>query len=147
MYLVAVIDWYSRYVVSWQMDQTLEMPFVVQVVQDALKTGTPEIWNSDQGSHFTSPHYTDMLKNAGVKISMDGKNRALDNIITERLWRTVKYEEVYLNEYHSPKEARKRIAQFMTKYNTWRLHESLGYLTPAEVHYENGTTVQAAAAF
>lgn len=82
MYLVAVVDWYSRYVVSWQLDQTLEMPFVLTAVQSALRQAKPEIWNSDQGSHFTSEQYTDLLKEAGVRISMDGKNRALDNIIT-----------------------------------------------------------------
>ncbi len=92
MYLVAVIDWYSRYIVSWQLDQTLEMSFVLTAVKAALRQAKPEIWNSDQGSHFTSEQYMDLLKEAGVRISMDGKNRALDNIITERCWRTLKYE-------------------------------------------------------
>jgi putative transposase len=92
MYLVAVLDWYSRYVVSWELDHTLELPFVLQAVDRALAQAHPEIWNSDQGSHFTSPQYVDRLLAAGVRISMDGRNRALDNIFTERLWRTVKYE-------------------------------------------------------
>ena len=96
MYLVAILDWYSRYVVSWQLDQTLEMPFVIIAVQQALEQATPCICNSDQGSHFTSPQYLDLLKAANVQISMDGKGRALDNIFTERLWRSVKYEEVYV---------------------------------------------------
>ena len=99
LYLVAVIDWFSRYVVSWELDQTLAMPFVVTAVQRALAQAMPPIWNSDQGSHFTSPHYTQLLPAAGVHISMDGKRRANDNVFTERLWRTVKYEEVYMNDY------------------------------------------------
>lgn len=139
MYLVAVIDWYSRYVVSWQLDTTLEMPFVTTTVRSALRQAKPEIWNSDQGSHFTSPQYTEMLANAGVKISMDGKGRALDNIITERFWRTLKYEEVYVKEYSNPKEARKEIAKFIQRYNYERPHQSLEYQTPAEVYFGSGT--------
>jgi putative transposase len=92
LYLVAVLDWYSRYVISWELDQTLEMPFVLAAVQRALAQAQPLIWNSDQGSHFTSPQYTHLLAEAGVHISMDGRGRALDNIFTERLWRTIKYE-------------------------------------------------------
>lgn len=135
MYLVAVIDWYSRYIVSWQLSQTLEMPFVLETVKSALRQATPEIMNSDQGSHFTSDQYTELLKDAGVRISMDGKNRALDNIITERFWRTLKYEEVYLNEYDGPKDARRRIGQFIQYYNFTRRHQSLGYVRPAEVYF------------
>ena len=93
MYLVAVLDWYSRYVVSWELDQTMEIAFVMQAVDKALQHSTPVIWNSDQGSHFTSPQYIERLKGAGVQISMDGKGRALDNIFTERFWRSIKYEE------------------------------------------------------
>jgi len=103
MYLVAVIDWYSRYIVSWELDQTLEIDFVLKASQTALSRAKPEIWNSDQGSHFTSTRYTDMLKEAGVRISMDGKNRAVDNIFIERFWRTLKYQEVYTKEYASPR--------------------------------------------
>ncbi|NDU80025.1 MAG: IS3 family transposase, partial [Ferrovum sp.] len=95
MYLVAIIDWYSRYVISWEVDQTLEMPFVLSCVDRALEMDTPEIWNSDQGSHFTSDSYLDRLKYRKVQISMDGKGRAIDNIFTERLWRSLKWEEVY----------------------------------------------------
>jgi putative transposase len=102
MYLVAVLDWYSRYVLSWELDQTLEMPFFLAAVDRALETATPEIWNSDQGSHFTSPQYIERLLAKNVRVSMDGKGRALDNIFTERLWRSVKYEEVYLHDYDSP---------------------------------------------
>ena len=135
MYLVAVIDWFSRYIVSWELDQSLELPFVLNAVQTALQKATPQILNSDQGSHFTSPQYIKMLEEANVLISMDGKGRALDNIITERFWRTVKYEEVYLNEYDSPKEARRRIASYMHFYNNKRRHQSLDYKTPAEVYF------------
>lgn len=140
MYLVAILDWFSRYVLSWQLDQTLEMPFVLQAVDDALAQARPEIWNSDQGSHFTSQHYLDRLLGANVQISMDGKGRALDNIFVERLWRTVKYEEVYLNDYASPRQARQGIGQYLTFYNQERPHQSLGYRTPAEVHYQRGTS-------
>jgi len=98
MYLVAVLDLYARYVVSWALDDTLEQPFVLEAVHRALAVATPQIWNSDQGSHFTSPHYTCLLDAAGVQISMDGKGRALDNIFIERLWRSVKYEEVVRRE-------------------------------------------------
>lgn len=135
MYLVAILDWYSRYIVSWEMDQTLELPFVLSAVQKALAKGTPEIWNSDQGSHFTSPQYTQVLLNASIQISMDGKARAIDNIFTERFWRSLKYEEVYLNDYASPREARQRIGQYIDFYNNERLHQSLDYKTPAEVYY------------
>lgn len=134
MYLVAVLDWYSRYVISWELDQTLEMPFVVAAVQQALSTAVPVIWNSDQGSHFTSPQYLQLLQEAQVKISMDSKGRALDNIFTERLWRTVKYEEVYLHEYTSPKEARQQLRNYFDFYNHKRLHQALDYQTPAEVY-------------
>jgi putative transposase len=134
MYLVAVLDWFSRYVVSWGLDQTLEMPFVLQAVDTALKLGRPTIWNSDQGSHFTSPQYTERLLLAGVQISMDGKGRALDNILTERLWRSVKYEEVYLHDYASPREARLGLTKYLSFYNQERLHQSLDNRTPAEVY-------------
>jgi len=134
MYLVAVLDWYSRYVVAWELDQSLEMSFVLDAVDRALGQSHPVIWNSDQGSHFTSPKYTDRLKAAGVRISMDGRGRAMDNIFTERLWRSLKYEEVYLNEYGSPREARHGISRYFDFYNFERPHQSLGYLTPAEVY-------------
>lgn len=134
MYLVALIDWYSRYVVSWEIDQTLEIDFVLEAVKRAFLVARPEILNSDQGSHFTSPKYTDLVLENTIKISMDGKKRALDNIITERLWRTIKYEEVYLKEYNSPREARKEIGNFIQFYNHERLHQALGYKTPASVY-------------
>lgn len=137
MYLVAILDWFSRYVVAWELDQTLEIPFVLRAVDQALAQNQPEIWNSDQGSHFTSPKYTQRLEDAGIRISMDGRGRAMDNIFNERLWRSVKYEEVYLNDYQSPREARIAINRYLTFYNHERLHQSLAYCTPGEVYYPN----------
>lgn len=134
LYLVAVLDWFSRYLISWELDQTLAQPFVTVAVERALATATPTIWNSDQGSHFTSPRYTDVLKAAGVRISMDGRGRALDNIIVERFWRSVKYEQVYLHEYSSPRDARTQLSAYLTFYNERRLHQALDYQTPAEVY-------------
>ena len=140
MYLVAVLDWYSRYVISWELDQTLEMPFVLRAVDNALAIATPDIWNSDQGSHFTSPQYTAKLLAANARISMDGKGRALDNILTERLWRTVKYEEVYLKSYASPRDARQNLSQYLNFYNQGRPHQALNYSTPAQVFFPSVLT-------
>lgn len=137
MYLVALIDWYSRYIVSWELDQTLEIDFVLEAVNHGFSQAHPQILNSDQGSHFTSPQYTDLVKSNEIKISMDGKGRALDNIITERFWRSIKYEEVYLNEYTSPREARTGIKQYIEFYNHTRLHQSLGYQTPSSVYFSS----------
>lgn len=134
MYLVAVIDWFSRFVVAWEIDQTLELPFVLTAVDRALSQAIPTIWNSDQGSHFTSPQYLDRLLAAKVLISMDGRGRAADNIFTERLWRSVKYEEVYLNDYASPREARIGLTRYFHFYNFERLHQALDYQTPAAVY-------------
>jgi len=135
-YLVAVLDWHSRYVVSWELSESLEVDFVLTAVRNAFKLAVPEIMNSDQGSQFTSPQYIEMLKEAGAKISMDGRGRALDNIFTERLWRTIKYEEVYIHEYQSPREARRRLKEYLRFYNEARPHQALEYRTPAEVHFE-----------
>ena len=134
MYLVAILDWFSRYVVEWELDQTLEIGFVLTAVDRALDRVAPVIWNSDQGSHFTSPQYLARLQARDVQISMDGKGRALDNVFTERLWRTVKYENVYLADYASPKAAREGLAQYLAFYNGERPHQALGYRTPAEVY-------------
>ncbi|ADG06890.1 Integrase catalytic region [Kyrpidia tusciae DSM 2912] len=133
MYLVAILDWYSRYVVSYELDQTLHMDFVLKALHRALRQWTPEIMNSDQGSRFTSPKYTDVLLNHGIRISMDGRGRALDNIFTERLWRSLKQEEVYLHDYRTPKQAREGIARYLEFYNHTHPHQSLGYVTPASV--------------
>ena len=136
MYLAAVIDWYSHYIISWELDQTLEMDFVLRATQTALSQATPEIWNSDQGSHFTSPQYTSLLKDSNVRISMDGKNRAVDNIYIERFWRTLKYQEVYTKEYATPREARESIRRFIHHYNHERPHQSLRDHTPAEIYLQ-----------
>lgn len=135
LYLVAVLDWYSRYVLSWALSDSLEMPFVLDTLQRALAQATPSICNSDQGSHFTSPQYTKLLLAHAVQISMDGKGRALDNIFTERLWRSVKYEEVYLHDYAHPREARQSLDRYFPFYNHERPHQALKYRTPAEVYF------------
>jgi len=135
MYLVAILDWHSRYVVSWELDQTLELPFVLRAVECALNRATPQIMNSDQGSHFTSPQYIERLAQKQIAISMDGRGRALDNIFTERLWRSVKYEEVYLRAYSSPKEARHGLTRYFDFYNHERPHQALSYRTPAAVYF------------
>lgn len=137
LYLVAVLDWHSRYIVSWELSQSLGQSFVTQAVQQALSTSKPDIWNSDQGSHFTSPQYTGLLTEAGVQISMDGRGRFVDNIFTERLWRTIKYEEVYLREYSSLEEARQSLGSYIEFYNHERLHQALAYQTPANIYRPN----------
>jgi len=135
MYLVAILDWFSRYVVAWELDQTLEIGFVLRAIDRALTSATPEIVNSDQGSHFTSQEYIGRLKASDIAISMDGRNRALDNVFTERLWRTVKYEEVYIHDYDSPRSARDGLERYFAFYNDERPHQSLGYQTPSEVYF------------
>ena len=135
LYLVAIIDWYSRYVLSWELDQSLEVGFVLDAMRRALGRARPAITNSDQGSQFTSPSYIELLRAAQVQISMDGKGRATDNIFTERLWRSLKYEEVYINEYTSPRQARDGINEYLKFYNMERPHQALGYQTPAEVYH------------
>jgi putative transposase len=135
MYLVAIIDWYSRYVVSWELDQSLEVDFVLLAVERALSQAKPEIFNSDQGSQFTSQAYITLVEGAGVRISMDSKGRAFDNIFTERLWLTVKYEDVYIKGYTTPRETRMGIGSYMAFYNDKRVHQALAYRTPAEVHF------------
>ena len=135
MYLVAILDWFSRYVVSWELDQTLETPFVLRSLDRALEQARPEIVNSDQGSQFTSQEYISRLLAVDVRISMDGRGRFLDNIFTERLWRTIKYEEVYLNEYLSPRQARQGLRRYLDFYNFERPHQSLDYRTPAQIYF------------
>jgi putative transposase len=136
VYLVAILDWYSRFVLAWELSNSLDRAFCIEALEAALTRATPEIFNSDQGCQFTSKDFTGILKNAGVRISMDGRGRAFDNIFTERLWRTIKYEEIYLNDYVDVPEAYDRIGRYMTFYNDDRLHQSLGYQTPREVHFE-----------
>ena len=136
VYLVAVVDWYSRYILSFEISITLEADFCIEALQQALGRGTPEIFNSDQGSQFTSQRHTEILRLAGVRISMDGKGRALDNIFIERFWRSIKYEEVYLHDYETVQEARDGLKHYIEYYNNERQHQSLGYLTPAEVYFK-----------
>jgi putative transposase len=140
LYLVAVLDWHSRYIVSWELSQNMGQGFVMDAARAALARATPTIWNSDQGSHFTSPQYTALLEAAGVQVSMDGRGRFVDNIFTERLWRTIKYEEVYLHEYSTPREARQSLAQYIQFYNHDRPHQALGYQTPAALYRRSTPT-------
>ena len=135
MYLVAFMDWYSRYVVSWELSDTLETEFVIQALLRAFSVAIPEIVNSDQGSQYTSIDYANLLKENAVKISMDGRGRCMDNIFTERLWRSLKYQEVYLNEYASPREARAGITRYLELYNSFRPHQGINGLTPHEVYF------------
>jgi putative transposase len=135
LYLVAFMDWYSRYVLSWELSDTLEVGFVLKALNRALSIAIPEICNSDQGSQYTALDYIGILKENDVKISMDGRGRCMDNIFTERLWRSLKYQEVYLHEYESPREARAGITRYFELYNTFRPHQGLGGLTPHEVFF------------
>ena len=139
-YLVAIIDWYSRYVVHWEVSATLEIPFCLDNVKAALEIGTPLIHNSDQGSHFTSPQYLDLLIEKNVSISMDGRGRCMDNIFTERLWRSAKYECVYLNEFATLADARLSLTNYFSFYNATRPHQALGYQTPESLYF--ATTLQ-----
>lgn len=139
LYLVAFLDWHSRYIVSWQLDQRMSMGFVLLALEQALAVAIPQICNSDQGSQFTSAAYSDALTAAGVAISMDGRGRAIDNIFTERLWRTIKYEHVYLHEYASVQQAYQQLSAYIHFYNHERLHQALGYRTPASVYFAPAT--------
>ena len=134
LYLVAVMDWFSRYVLSWGLSANLESDFCVEALTEALRGGQPEIFNTDQGSQFTSEAFTGRLQQRGIRVSMDGRGRVLDNVFTERLWRSVKYEEVYWKEYREPAEAERSLGRYFRHYNHERLHQALGYRTPAEVH-------------
>lgn len=133
-YLVAVMDWFSRYVLAWELSVTLDAGFCVEALREALSLGTPGIFNSDQGSQFTSQAFTGLLLESGIRISMDGRGRAFDNIFIERLWRSVKYEEVYLHDYQTPAEARLGLGQYFEFYNHQRPHQAMDYRTPAEIY-------------
>jgi putative transposase len=134
--VVAFLDWYSRYVVAWELSDSLEIDFVLACMESALSVAIPQIVNSDQGSHFTSERFTGRLQSVGAQISMDGRGRCMDNIFTERLWRSVKYEEVYLSEYESPRAARRGLSRYLSFYNEGRPHQALGYKTPSQVYAE-----------
>lgn len=136
IYLVAVIDWYSRYVLSWEISTTLDKEFCMKALNRALESGKPDIFNTDQGVQFTSLEFTGRLENAGIKISMDGRGRALDNVFVERLWRSVKYEEVYLKDYQDVRTAKDGLRNYFRFYNAERPHQSLGDLTPSEVYHK-----------
>jgi putative transposase len=135
LYLVVIMDWYSRFVLAWRLSNTLESDFCVEALKEALKKGRPEIFNTDQGSQFTSEEFVTLLESRGIKVSMDGSGRYADNLFIERLWRTLKYEEVYLKAYQDAIEARAELAKYIAFYNAERPHQSLGYKTPAEEYY------------
>jgi putative transposase len=134
VYLVAILDWHSRFVVAWGLSLTLETGFCVETLERALRGSQPGVFNTDQGSQFTSAAFTKRLEAAGIRISMDGRRRMYDNIFVERLWRTVKYEEVYLKDYEDMEHARENLERYFVFYNEERLHQSLGYATPASVY-------------
>lgn len=136
LYLVAIIDWFSRYVLSFKLSNTLENDFCIDALETALKCSTPEIHNSDQGSQFTSINYTSILENEKIQISIDGRGRALDNVFTERLWRSLKQEEVYIKTYETPHDAYEEIKKYFAFYNHSRPHQSLNYKTPAEIYFK-----------
>jgi putative transposase len=135
LYLVAIMDWFSRRVLSWRLSNTLDAGFCVDALDEALSKGKPEIFNTDQGVQFASAEFTGRLETAEVRISMDGRGRVFDNIMIERLWRSVKYEEVYIKSYETVRDARDGLARYFCLYNTERLHEALGYRTPYEVYF------------
>lgn len=135
MYLTAVIDWYSRYVLSWTLSNTLDGAFCLEALEQALQKGRPDIFNTDQGAQFTAHAFTSRLEADNIRISMDGRGRALDNIFVERLWRTVKYEDIYLKDYEIVPELITGLGRYFPFYNGERLHESLDYCTPEEVHF------------
>ena len=135
MYLFIIIDWYSRHIVDFELSNTLDKSFVLNCLSRALSKYNPEIINSDQGGHFTNPDYIKLLEEAGVKISMDGKGQALDNARTERFFRTIKYDLIYINEFETPRELRKAINGYIHEYNTYRPHSSIGGLCPDQVYY------------
>lgn len=137
VYLTVIMDWHSRYVISWELSNTLDSGFCVTALERALLKGRPEIFNSDQGVQFTSEEFTGVLKTGGVQISMDGRGRAMDNIFVERLWRTVKYEDIYLRDYRSMQEAYDGLKKYFEYYNNERPHQSMGERTPREVYLES----------
>lgn len=135
VYLTAILDWYSRYVVSWELSTTLDTGFCLEALRKALRISTPEIFNTDQGPQFTNVDFTGLLENEGIKVSMDGRGRVYDNIFVERLWRSVKYEEVYLHDYQTVPAARIHLSDYFEFYNNERPHETMGYRTPHEVYF------------
>ncbi len=145
LYLVAIMDWHSRHVLAWKLSNTMDTDFCVTALEAALGKGRPEVFNTDQGAQFTSDAFTQTLEERGIRVSMDGKGRYLDNIFVERLWRSIKYEEVYLKAYQTVAEARVGINAYLEFYNRRRPHQSLGYRTPAQV-YQKGQAEKRVAA-
>jgi putative transposase len=141
LYLVAIMDWFSRYVLSWRLSNTLDVYFCLEALEEALSISTPEIFNTDQGAQFTSPKHTDRLKEDQIRISMDGRGRYQDNIFVERLWRTVKYEEVYLKDYRDGREAFENLQNYFALYNQERPHMALNYNTPEQIYLLNKDSV------
>lgn len=135
MYLFVIIDWYSRMIVDYELSSTIDKGFVMTCLKRAFSRCKPEIMNSDQGSHFTNPDYIKLLSDHGIRISMDGKGQALDNVRTERFFRTIKYDDIYINDYTTPRELRKGIDAYMVMYNTYRPHDSLGGEVPANAYF------------
>ncbi len=142
LYLIAVMDWHSRFVLSWELSNTMEVEFCVEALDSALLIACPEIFNTDQGSQFTSRSFRGKLESNSIRISMDGRGRAFDNIFIERLWRSVKYEDVYLKDYRDGWQAREGIGNYFVFYNEKRLHSSLGYRTPREVYFAKEIAAQ-----
>jgi putative transposase len=136
MYLAAVIDWYSRYVIAWRLSNTLDGSFCLEMLEEALSGGKPAVFNTDQGVQFTTEAWTGRLESAGVAVSMDGRGRCLDNVFVERLWRSVKYEDIYLRGYETVPQLRQGLGRYFPYYNEARLHQSLNYRTPAVVYRE-----------
>jgi putative transposase len=139
MYLAAIIDWFSRYVIAWRLSNTLDGNFCLEMLDEALALGRPEVFNTDQGVQFTAEGFTSRLVNAGVAVSMDGKGRCLDNVFVERLWRTVKYEEIYIKGYEAVPPLQIGLGRFFPYYNNERMHQALDYRTPAEVYHAGKT--------
>jgi putative transposase len=146
VYLMAILDWYSRYVASWELSTTLDTDFCLEALRKALRISKPEIFNTDQGPQFTCVDFTGLLENEGIKVSMDGRGRVFDNIFVERLWRSVKYEEVYLHDYQTVPAARVHLSDYFGFYNTERPHEALGYRTPHEVYFGTPSALAQASA-
>lgn len=146
-YLVAILDWFSRYILTWKLSNSLESIFCIEALKEALKKGKPKIFNSDQGVQFTCEGFIEVLRMNEIEISMDGRGRAFDNIFIERFWRTLKYEEVYCKEYESLEEANRNLDEFIKRYNNNRLHQALGYRTPNEIYMGNKSCVNFSAKF
>lgn len=141
VYLTVIFDWFSRYVISWKLSATLENVFCIQALEEALEIAIPEIHNSDQGVQYTAENYLAVLQEKGIQISMDGRRRCMDNIFTERLWRTVKYENIYIHDYQNIEEARAGLTEYFQFYNNRRMHQSLNYQTPAQIYLPNNQLI------